>query len=61
MPSIEATVSMIGREIQPSCSWARHRSGITAEAWRPSGYFAICVFAHSRFASVKAKLLGCSW
>ena len=33
---------------------------MTADACRPSGYLAICPFAHSRFAGVKAKLSGCS-
>ena len=30
-----------------------------AEAWRPSGYFAISFRAQARLASVKAKLSGC--
>jgi len=40
MPSMSATYSIALRDVQPpACSWARHRIGITAEAWRPSGIF----------------------
>src|SRR6476620_10653215 len=31
---------------------------MTAEAWRPAGYFAICCLANARFSSVNAKLAG---
>src|SRR4029079_14563502 len=44
----------------PICSCARHISDSTADAWRPSGYFAIWALAHSRFSGVKAKPSGCS-
>src|SRR6266849_7444765 len=60
MPSNSATYSIALRDVQPpACSWARHRIGITAEACRPSGYFAISRFAQSRFSGVNAKLAGC--
>src|SRR5712671_5295805 len=60
MPSRSATYSIALRDVQPpACSWARHRIGITAEACRPCGYFAISRFAQSRFSGVKAKLAGC--
>src|SRR3989442_9772169 len=60
MPRRSATWRIAASGTQPpACSWARHSSGITAEACRPSGYLAICPFAHSRFSAVKAKSLGC--
>src|SRR5215475_10521350 len=60
MPSSSATYSIALRDVQPpACSWARHRSGITAEACRPSGYLVICCFAQARFSGVKAKVSGC--
>ena len=59
MPSISATTRIAGSVTQPSCSCARQRSEITAEACRPGGYFAISFFAQARFASLKAKLSGC--
>src|SRR5689334_870622 len=57
--SIDATLSIMGCVTQPSCSWPRHKSEITAEAWRPAGYLAISFFAHSAFSALKAKLAGC--
>src|SRR5262245_33665761 len=61
MPSMSATARIAASETQPpACSCARHRIGITAEACRPSGYFAICAFAQVRFSAVNAKLPGCS-
>ena len=59
MPSISAMARIAGSVTQPSWSCARHKSEITAEAWRPSGYFAISFFAQARFSGVKAKLAGC--
>src|SRR6516164_6833591 len=38
---------------------ARHKTGMTAECWRPSGYFATCAFAQDRLSGVNAKLAGC--
>ena len=32
-------ISIAARVTQPSCSWARHSSGITADCWRPAGYW----------------------
>ena len=58
MPSISATARIAGSVTQPSCSCARQRSEITAEACRPGGYFAISRFAHARLAAVKAKVAG---
>jgi len=61
MPSSAATASMAARGSQPPfCSCARQSSEITAEAWRPSGYLAIWVLAHSAFSGENAKLSGCS-
>src|SRR5690348_6326957 len=57
--SILATLSIMGWVTQPSCSWPRQSSEITAEAWRPGGYLAISSFAHSPFSALKAKLEGC--
>src|ERR1700733_15057118 len=59
MESILATLSIIGWVTQPSCSWPRQSSEITALAWRPCGYLAISPFAHSAFSAVKAKPAGC--
>src|ERR1700758_2696155 len=59
MSSILAMLSIMGWVTQPSCSWPRQSSEITAEAWRPWGYLAICAFAHSAFSALKAKLAGC--
>src|SRR6478609_10254316 len=56
--SIFAIVSIIGCVTQPSWSCPFHKSGITALAWRPGGYLAICACAHSAFAALKAKLAG---
>src|SRR6476620_1408070 len=59
MPSMSATCSMAFCGTQPpACSCARHNSGMTAEACRPSGYFAIWPLAHFTFAAVKAKFVG---
>src|SRR6185312_9892457 len=58
MASILATASIIGWVTQPSCSWPRQSSEITALAWRPGGYFAIVALAQSAFAALKAKLAG---
>ncbi len=56
---MSATTRIAASEIQPlACSCARQRIGITADACRPSGYFAICPFAQARFSSLKAKLAG---
>src|SRR5687767_8231051 len=60
MPRRSATTSIIGFVTQPSCSWPRHRMGITAEAWRPGGYFSIWRLAQASFSALKAKLAGCS-
>src|SRR2546430_2025075 len=60
MPRRSATQRIAASGTQPpACSWARHSSGIPADACRPSGYLAICPFAHCRFSAVKAKSLGC--
>src|ERR1700752_2778370 len=59
MPSMSATCSMAFCGTQPpACSWPAHNLGMTAEAWRPSGYLAICPLAHFAFAGVKANSLG---
>ena len=58
MPSILATLSIIGLVTQPSCSWPRHSSGITAVAWRPGGYFVMVALAHAAFSALNAKLAG---
>src|SRR5450756_697179 len=61
MPSRSATARIAASDTQPSCcSGTRHRIGITAEAWRPSGYLAICSLAQARFSAVKVKFAGCS-
>src|SRR4051794_17492443 len=61
MSSMSATTRIAASETQPSsCSCARHRIAITAEACRPSGYFVISRFAHARFSSVNEKLAGCN-
>ena len=52
-------LSIMGWVTQPSCSWPRHNSEITALAWRPGGYLAICSFAQAAFSALKAKLAGC--
>src|ERR1700759_583067 len=57
--SIWAMLSIIGCVTQPSCSWPRHKSAITADAWRPAGYLAISFCAQSAFSALKAKLAGC--
>src|SRR5258708_20566896 len=58
MESSLATLSTMGWLTQPSCSWPRHNSEITAEAWRPCGYLAMVALAHSAFSPLKAKLAG---
>ncbi len=58
MASILAMLSTMGWVTQPSCSWPRQSSEITADAWRPGGYFAMVACAHSAFSAVKAKLAG---
>src|SRR5215469_8013651 len=59
MPSRSATYSIAFCDVQPpACSCARHNSGITAEACRPSGYFAICCLAQARFSAVKENSFG---
>src|SRR5215475_6664867 len=59
IPSTSATYSIAFCGSQPpDCSCARHSSGITAEACRPSGYFAICCLAQARFSAVKANSFG---
>src|SRR5690348_7760557 len=61
MPSKSATARIAASETQPSCcSCTRHRISITAEASRPSGYFAICFLAQARFSGVNVKFAGCS-
>src|SRR5258708_36063701 len=61
MLNSSATCSIALRDVQPpACSCARHSSGITAEAWRPSGYFASCCFAQARFSAVKENSFGCN-
>src|ERR1051326_162767 len=57
--SILATASIIGWVTQPSCSCPLHKSGITALAWRPGGYLAICALAQPSFSAEKAKAAGC--
>src|ERR1700712_2452929 len=49
----------MGWVTQPSCSCPRHNNAITAEAWRPCGYLAISLFAHSALSALKAKPAGC--
>src|SRR5450432_1763442 len=56
--SILAMLSTMGWLTQPSCSWPRQSSEITADAWRPGGYLAIVAFAQSAFCALKAKLAG---
>src|ERR1019366_8113469 len=56
--SIRAMLSTMGWETQPSCSWPRHKSEITALACRPGGYLAMVSRAHAAFSAVKAKLAG---
>src|SRR4051812_49251259 len=59
MSSMSAMRRMAASDTQPSCcSCARQRMAITAEAWRPAGYFAICCFANATFSSVNVKLAG---
>ena len=59
MLSFAATASIAFCGSQPPfCSWARHRSAITAEASRPGGYLAICSSANASFSGVNAKILG---
>ena len=59
MSSLTATASIALRGSQPpACSWARHNSGITAEACRPGGYLAICWSRKASFSGENAKLLG---
>src|SRR6478752_6832744 len=61
MSSRSATARIAASETQPSCcSWTRHRIAITADAWRPSGYLAICAFAQARFSAENVKFAGCS-
>src|SRR5947209_833128 len=61
MLSRSAITRIAASETQPAfCSCARHNTGMTAEAWRPAGYFAICCFTQTRFSSVNAKLAGCN-
>src|SRR5580658_758715 len=56
--SAVASIAFCGNQ-PPHCCWARHRIGITADCWRPSGYCAILPLAQARFSGVKAKLGGC--
>src|SRR5215470_10060959 len=56
--SIFATLSTMGWVTQPSCSWPRQSSEITALAWRPGGYLAMVARAQSAFSALKAKLAG---
>src|SRR5258706_8163956 len=58
MPSILATLSTMGWLTQPSCSWPRHNSEITALACRPCGYLAMVSKAQTAFSAVNAKLAG---
>src|SRR5882757_1525990 len=58
MESILAMLSTMGWLTQPSCSWPRHNSEITALAWRPGGYLAMVSRAHCAFSAPKAKLAG---
>ena len=60
MPSMSQTCSIAGRDSQPSCSCARHSSGMIALACRPSGYLVTCASAQAWLAGVKAKLSGWS-
>src|SRR5436305_9852279 len=60
-PSRAATCSIAFCGSQPpACSCARHRIGMTADCWRPSGYFAIWSLAQSKFSAVKENSFGCS-
>src|SRR5215472_7764576 len=60
MPSRSATASIAFCGNQPPhCACARHRTGITADCWRPAGYLSICALAHARLSGVNAKLGGC--
>src|ERR1700674_2960265 len=59
MASMSATYSIAFCGTQPpACCWARHRTGITAEASRPCGYLAISRFVQARFSAVKANSFG---
>src|ERR1700761_8066812 len=61
MSSMSETTRIAASEIQPACcSCARHRIAIAAEAWRPSGYLAICALAHSRFSGENSNDAGCT-
>src|SRR5690606_18494657 len=60
MPSMSAIASIAAFVTQPSCSCARMRSGITADCWRPSGYFRIVASAQTAFSSLKANAAGCT-
>ena len=61
MPSMSATSRSAGSGSQPPCcSWARHSSGMTAEACLPGGYLAIVASAQAAFSGVNAKLAGWS-
>src|SRR5471030_3062600 len=57
--NILAMLSIMGWVTQPSCSWPRQSSEITADAWRPCGYLAMIALAQSAFASLNAKFAGC--
>src|SRR5436305_4538893 len=60
MSSRSATARIAASETQPSCcSCTRHRIGITAEACRPGGNFAICCLAQARFSAENVKSAGC--
>ena len=58
MPSMSATCSMAGRDSHPSCSCARIRIGMIAEACRPGGNLVTWASAHSRLAGVNSNEAG---
>src|SRR5687768_13928375 len=58
MESSAATARMAGSETQPSCFWISHRIGITADCWRPCGYFEIHHCACLALSFENSKLAG---
>src|SRR4051794_18585020 len=58
MPRVSATRRMAGSETHPSCFWTSHKSGITADCWRPAGNLATHHFTSFRLAALKVKLSG---
>src|SRR6218665_1248093 len=60
MSSLFATYSMAALVTQPSCSCARISSGMTADCWRPAGYFRMVASAQTAFSSLKPNAAGCT-